>query len=131
VQTVTVELVDKFLLEKDPEYLEMDINSDKRAFERRNCNALIAFSYFNQTNSYDAKVLNYGAGGMCFQSNFFLQPGATVCIRVKEFQFFSSQKDNGDGLRCMSIAEVKWCNELPGAESDAYDVGVIYQAPAY
>ena len=111
--------------------MEMANNSDKRAFERCNCNALIAFSYFNQTNSYDAKVLNYGAGGMCFQSNLFLRPGATVCIRVKEIQFFGSLKDNGECLRCMSLAEVKWCNELPGAESAAYGVGVKYQAPDY
>jgi hypothetical protein len=109
----------------------MDNNSDKRAFERCNCNALIAFSYFNQTNSYEAKVLNCGAGGMCFQSNLFLQAGATVCIRVKEFQCSDSLKDNGDGLRCMSLAEVKWCHELPGTESAAYGVGVKYQAPTY
>lgn len=111
--------------------MEMDINSDKRAFERRDCNALIEFSYFNQTNSYDAMVLNCGAGGMCFQSNLNLQPGATVCIRVKEFQCSGSQKDNADGLRCMSIAEVKWCNDLPSIESAGYGVGVKYQPPAY
>ena len=111
--------------------MEMDINSDKRAFERRNCNALIAFSYFNQTNNYDARVLNSGTGGMCFQSDFFLQPGATVCIRVKEYPCSDSLKDSADGLRCMSLAEVKWCNELPEAESAAYGVGVKYQAPPY
>ncbi len=111
--------------------MEMNRYSDKRTFERRNCNALIAFSYFNQTNSYDAKVLNCSAGGMSFQSNRFLQPGATVCIRVKEFQCSDSLKDKADGLRCMSLAEVKWCNELPDAESAAYGVGVKYQASAY
>ena len=111
--------------------MEMDNNSDKRAFERRNCNALIAFSYFNQTNSYDAKVLNCGAGGMCFQSNLFLQPGATVCIRVKEYHCSASLKDNADGLRCVSLAEVKWCHEMPDTESAAYGVGVKYQVPAY
>jgi hypothetical protein len=109
----------------------MDINSDKRAFERPICNALIAFSYFNQTNSYDANVLNCGAGGMCFQSSLFLQPGSTVCIRVKEYPCSVSPQDNADSLRCMSLAEVKWCNELPGVESAAYGVGVKYLAPDY
>ena len=111
--------------------MEMNRYSDKRTFERRNCNALITFSYFKKTNSYDAKVQNCGAGGMCFQSNLFLQPGATVCIRVKEYQCAGSLDDNSDGLRCISLAEVKWCNELSGAESAAYGVGVKYQAPAY
>ena len=111
--------------------MEMDINSDKRAFERRSCNALIALSYFNQTNSYDAKVLNCGIGGMCFQSNLFLQPGATVCIRVREYPCSGALQDSADCLRWMSLAEVKWCNELPGTESAAFSVGVKYQAQPY
>ena len=111
--------------------MEMKSNTDKRTFERRNCSALITFSYFNQTNSYDAKVQNCGAGGMCFQSNLFLQPGATVCIRVKEYRCADSLNDNTDCLRGMTLAEVKWCNELSGADSDAYGVGVKYQAPTY
>ena len=111
--------------------MEMNRYSDKRTFERRNCNALIIISYFNQTNSYDAKVLNCGAGGMCFQSNLFLQPGATVCIRVKDFRRADSLNDTADCLRGMALAEVKWCNELSGDESAAYGVGVKYQAPAY
>ena len=108
--------------------MEMDINSNKRAFDRRSCNALITFSYFNQTYSFDAKIQNYGVGGMCFKSSLFLRPGATLSIRMKDFHPFSSLKDNVDGLRCMSLAEVKWCNELPGAEAAAYSVGVKYQA---
>ena len=109
----------------------MDIDSDKRAYERRNCNALIAFSYFNQTSSYDAKVLNCGAGGMYFQTSFFLQPGSTVCIRVKDYPNSGSLENNAEVLGCMNLAEVKWCNELPGAESAAYGVGVKYQTPPY
>lgn len=110
----------------------MGSNSDKRAYERRNCSASMVFSYFNQTQSYDAKVLNCSAGGICFQSSLYLQPGATVCIRVKEFQCADdSPEDTVDGLHCMSIGEVKWCNELPGDESAAYGVGVKYQAPTY
>jgi len=109
----------------------MNDNSEKRAFERLNCNASIEVSYFNQPKKYDAKVLNCGAGGMCFQSNLLLRPGATVCIRVIEFPICDFPKDNVNGLRCMSLAEVKWCNELPEAESGAYGIGVKYQAPDY
>jgi hypothetical protein len=112
-------------------YLKMDSIFDARAFERRNCDALMEFSYFNQSKSYDAKVLNCSPGGICFQSSRYLQPGATVCIRVKEFQCSDSPEDTADDLYCMSLAEVKWCNELPGTESAAYSVGVKYQAPTY
>jgi len=109
----------------------MDETSEKRASQRSPCNALISFSHFNQTPSYDAKMLNYGAGGMCFQSSHFLRPGASVCIRLKEGQSFASLENNGSGLRCISLAEVKWCHELPRAESVTYGVGVKYQPPAY
>jgi len=109
----------------------MDNHSDKRAVERYACNASITFSYFNHADSHDAMILNYGDGGMCFQSSFFLSPGATVCIRMKEFQSCGSLKSKGAGLPCMSLAEVKWCTELPGAESAAYSVGVKYPAPSY
>ena len=115
----------------DSDYLAMDDIADRRASERHSCDTVAAISYFNQTPSYDARLLNYGAGGMCFRSNLFLRPGTTVCIRVKECRSFGSLKDKGDGLRCLSLAEVKWCHELTGAESAAYGVGVKYQAPAY
>jgi hypothetical protein len=109
----------------------MDNNLDKRASERRDCKASIAITYFNQLYSYDAMMLNYCDDGMCFQSNLCLRPGTTICIRVKEFQPLASMNDDGEGLRCMNIAEVKWCNEISAAESDVYGVGVKYQAPSY
>lgn len=100
---------------------------DRRTFERRGCNVSIEFSVFNQAHRYDAEMLNIGAGGMCFQSHRFMQPGTTVCIRLKDFKACDSAEDGETGLRSMSLAQVKWCHERPGA----YDVGVKYQAPQY
>ena len=74
---------------------------------------------------------NYCDDGMCFQSNLFFRPGSTLCIRMKEFQPLAYLKDNGSGLRCLSVAEVKWCIEMPASESGTYSVGVKYQAPRY
>jgi hypothetical protein len=124
-------LADNLKPEKGPDYLAMDNDSEKRAFERRTCTALILYSYFNQKPSYDASIRNYGAGGMCFQTSHFVRPGATVCIRLKQCQPFGSLEDNGKSLRCMSLAEVKWCNEEPGDGSTTYSVGVKYQPPDY
>jgi hypothetical protein len=126
-----VGLSDNFKPEKGLEMLEMDGFSEKRAFERRACDAVMAFSHFNQTYSHDARILNCSAGGMCFQSSVFLHPGATICIRVKEFDAADGLEDCENGLRCMSLAEVKWCREVPGAESATYGIGVKYQAPIY
>lgn len=109
----------------------MDDYSEKRASERRICNALMSYSYFNHTSCYEAKILNCSSGGMCFQSSQFLQLGATVCIRVQDFKSFDALKDCEVGLRCMSLAEVKWCREVPGAASAIYSIGVKYQPPDY
>ena len=109
----------------------MNHHPDKRDFNRHGCDALIEVSYFNQIYSNDAKMLNYGAGGICFQSNQYLQPGATLCIRLKEFDNFTSPPGGAVGLRYVSLAQVKWCHEMPGTGSTAYDVGVKYPAPSY
>jgi hypothetical protein len=106
-------------------------NAEKRAFERHGYAADIAFSYFNKTSAYNAEILNLGQGGMCFKSDSFLQPGATICIRLKK------NKPNGpcsgycEGLHSVALAEIKWCNELLGSEASHYGVGVKYYGPVY
>ena len=62
----------------------MKNNMEKRACERWDHTALIAFSYFNKNPSFDTQTLNHCLDGMCFKSSFFLQPGASLCIRVKK-----------------------------------------------
>ena len=56
----------------------MKTNAEKRACERHSYTASIAFSYFNKEHCFEAQTINHCAGGMCFKSNFFLQPEATV-----------------------------------------------------
>ena len=62
----------------------MNTNAEKRTYERHCYSAEIAFSYFNKEHSYNAHTLNIGTGGMCFKSNLFLRPGATLYVRLKE-----------------------------------------------
>jgi hypothetical protein len=62
----------------------MKNNMEKRACERWNHTALIAFSYFNQEPSFDTQTLNHCLDGMCFKSSFSLQPDASLCIRVEK-----------------------------------------------
>ena len=109
----------------------MKSNIEKRACERRNHTSRIAFSYFNQESSFDTQTLNHGLCGMCFKSSFPLQPGATLCIRVKKFNSNVSRTGLAEGLRSVTLAEVKWCSEVPGENTSQYIVGVKYFAPAY
>ena len=109
----------------------MENNTEKRACERWKHTALIAFSYFNQEPSFDTQTLNYCLDGMCFKSSFFLQPGATLCIRVKKFNPNGSCAGLSEGLRSVTLAEVKWCSEIPGDKASRYGIGVKYFAQAY
>lgn len=109
----------------------MKTNAEKRACERHSYTASIAFSYFNKEHCFEAQTLNHSAGGMCFKSNFFLQPGATVYIRVKKFHPNNSCTGLCHGLRSVTLAEVKWCDEELDTDVFSYGVGVKYYEPDY
>ena len=109
----------------------MKTNAEKRACERYSHTASIAFSYFNKEHCFEAQTINHCAGGMCFKSNFFLRPGATVYIRVKKFHPNNSCIGHCHGLRSVTLAEVKWCDEEPDANVFSYWVGVKYYEPDY
>ena len=105
--------------------------AEKRVCERHSLTADIAFSYFNSEHSYDAQVLNLGTDGMCFKSNFRPQLGATLCIRVKKIHPNNAGPRFYEGLRTVTLAEVKWCEEITGTGESPYGIGVKYFAAAY
>lgn len=109
----------------------MKTNAEKRTCERHSYTASIVFSYFNKEHCFEAQTLNHSAGGMCFKSNFFLKPGATVYIRVKKFHPNNSYVGLCSGLRSTMLAEVKWCDEKLDAHVFSYGVGVKYYETHY
>jgi hypothetical protein len=109
----------------------MKSNAEKRACERHHYAADIAFSYFNKTPSYHAEILNLGLNGMCFKSNLRLHPEATVCIRLTKIHPDGSGPGFCQGLRSVTLAEVRWCSEMPGVTALSYGVGVKYFNPVY
>jgi hypothetical protein len=109
----------------------MKSNIEKRVCERRNHTSRIAFSYFNQESTFDTQTLNHCLYGMCFKSSFPLHPGATLCIRVKKFDPNVSSTGLYEGLRSVTLAEVKWCSEVANEHTSQYVIGVKYFAPAY
>ena len=109
----------------------MKNNMGKRACDVGTHTVLIAFSYFNQEPSFDTQTLNHCQDGMCFKSSFSLQPGATLCIRVKKFNPNGSCTGLSEGLRSATLEEVKWCSEVPDDKASQYGIGVKYFAPAY
>ena len=109
----------------------MNTHAEKRAYERHCYAADIAISYFNKEDSYNAHTLNIGTGGMCFKSNLFLRPGATLYVRLKEAHPDGSCSGFCEGLHFVTLAEVKWCQEVPNGAAFPYGVGVKYFEAAY
>ena len=109
----------------------METNAEKRACERHSYTAPIAFSYFNKEHCFEAQTVNHCAEGMCFKSNFFLQTGATVYIRVKKFHPDVSSNCDCRGLRSATLAEIKWCKEALNENRPLYEIGAKYYEPAY
>ena len=109
----------------------MKTDAEKRACERHRCAADIAVSHFNKEYSYNTHTLNIGTGGMCFKSNLFFQPGATLYIRLKKTHPNGSCSGFCEGLHIVTLAEVKWCHETNGAGAFPYEVGVKYFEALY
>jgi hypothetical protein len=119
------------VMHEDTKGLKMKTNSEKRAYKRHHYAADITFSYFNKEHSYTAHTLNVGSGGMCFKSNLFLKPGATLYVRLEKTHPHGACDGYCEGLHFVTLAEVKWCHEAPNGETFPYGVGVKYFERAY
>ena len=111
--------------------MEMNTSVEKRAYKRHCFAADIAFCYFNNESSYQAHTLNIGTGGMCFKSDRFLKPGATICLRLIKTHPNDASIGFCEGLHIVALAEVKWCRESKGAGAFPYGVGVKYFEAAF
>ncbi len=102
---------------------------EKRTFERHFQEASIICAYFNTNKYCSAKMLNYGEGGLYFESEFPFKPRTCIYIRVEEFSPIAFGSPLHHGLRTTTLGEVKWCKEISGTESYKYGIGVRYYEP--
>ena len=109
----------------------MKKNVEKRACERWNHTAIFTVSYFNQKPSFNIHTLNHSLDGMCFKSRFFLKPGTSLFIRVIKFNPDESSTNLSEDLRSVSLAEVKWCSEVPGDKVSQFLIGGKSFAPVF
>lgn len=107
------------------------MNTERRSYERHKLSADVTFSHFNKDPSYFAQTLNFGSGGMCINSSLLLKPGATVCIHLKKIHPKASGTGFCEGVRSVTLGEVKWCSEVPGNDTPHYAAGVKYFESVY
>jgi hypothetical protein len=107
----------------------MQAQTEKRDCDRYDQEALISWSYFNTTNFFNAKLLNYGENGLFFESEFKLQPGVGIYIRLDKLLPKHSDDKLHEGFRTVTLGETRWCNEILATGLHKYAIGINYYQP--
>ncbi len=105
---------------------EMKCTQERRAHKRYPYTPAIVYIYCNSelVQSADAKMINYGKGGMSFESNTALMPGTNLYIQLNG-NLPNRPHPLNQGLYQVILTEVRWCkrNEIM---TDSYRIGVKY-----
>jgi hypothetical protein len=110
---------------------KLKVLPEKRTSCRYRYNIPIEYAYFNKEHYFKNYTNNNCSEGMNFRSDFFLHPGSTILIRIKNFHPNGLCKGDCKELRLLSLAEVRWCKEVIDQNNSYYEVGVKYYAPEY
>ena len=107
----------------------MESNPEKRCEDRQNCDAVIEWAYFNKGECFRARMLNFSKGGGYFVSGQALIPGATILIRLRDFDTLGADACDPSEIRTTALGEVKWCQDLSDASAVRFGIGVRYHFP--
>ena len=105
-------------------------NTEKRRLERHKCEAAIEWSYFNKNVYFDAKLLNFSADGVYFETGHDLKPGATIFLKMDMVSSSEIDSLDHERPRSVSLGEVKWQINLSRSDQSIFGVGVRYPFPA-
>ena len=99
---------------------------EKRVTKRQTCEASIISNCFNKEKVFNAKMLNYSKNGMYFESDSLFKNGTNILFKTKSCSFSASDPELGEGLRTISLAEVRWWKEIGDDDSPHFGIGVKY-----
>ena len=100
----------------------MALFDDKREHERFDLNASMVYAFHDSDLFYQARMFNYGKGGMCFISDNALEPGSDIYIMMENFSPDAVGAEFYDGY----LAEVRWCQKSIPEKATGFRVGVKY-----
>jgi hypothetical protein len=107
----------------------MESNVEKRCEERQKCHAAIEWAYFNKSDFFSARLMNFSRGGGYFESGHPPIPGATILIRLQKYDASSEAFADCSFMKTTALGEVKWCRELLGGPDMRFGIGVRYHIP--
>ncbi|HUV78278.1 MAG TPA: hypothetical protein VMW06_09475 [Desulfobacterales bacterium] len=99
---------------------------EKRIDNRRKCDASIVCACFNKENICNAKILNYSRDGMYFESDSLFKEGTNIFFKIKNCRFDTSDPELCEGLRTVSLAQVKWWKDMSREYTSRFGIGVKY-----
>lgn len=100
----------------------MPDHTDMRFHQRAGVKADISYCHFSSTPAGDCSgtVLNWSDCGLCFKAPQPLHPGQCIYIRTTQ------PGETGAGLRSVSLAQVRWCDENQDPSKIEYIIGASY-----
>ena len=99
---------------------------DKRKDQRLDCEASIVFSYFAKDKTFNGRMLNFSKNGMYFEFGEFIKSGAAIYSRLRSCAELPSDPERCEGLRSVSLAEVRWCKKLKNKGKPCFGIGLKY-----
>jgi len=101
---------------------------EKRAERRCRTDVPIIFQVFCSSSSVYHRAIkyNHSNGGVYFEGNVGLKPGAIVCIKRESCPQNGPQGDACESCRTITLATIKWCNEKGATDLPLYSVGAKY-----
>jgi len=104
---------------------------ERRSFSRQNFSAPLEISHFADRKRKDAELINHSEGGMCIRSRVKYNPSMSLFVRVKNFKSNDACIGDCNGLRSISLADVKWCQKVDDVELSYFKIGLQFCPPAY
>jgi hypothetical protein len=99
---------------------------EKREGQRFGCRAPIVCGLFNSNQVCQAEMVNCSSDGMCFKSDALFKEHSTILFRVNGPPKAAKKAESPEGLRSISLAEVRWLKESSGKDDRPFYIGVKY-----
>jgi hypothetical protein len=99
---------------------------ERRACRRQPLEALLLCTRFNRDRHCMARMINFCREGLCFESASMFSVGTNLLIRLEDKGVDAAAPFQTEGLRTITLAEVKW-RISAGTEADPrFGYGVKY-----
>ncbi len=105
--------------------------NEKRNYRRFHCKEPIWLTSFNKNDWVMAQTTNCCSEGICFRSDTYFKSQTILLLRINSEGRDFSCASNLEGLRTITLGEVKWCKEIPYKTSYGYEAGIRYLAPVF